>query len=50
VSVDVTTNEEGLEEEQAGGPDTGRAAKPGQEILTYQGLHLEQKERSNKNR
>ena len=44
VSVSVTSQQSHLEEQHAGGPDSGRSTEPRQDVLAEQKLHPEQKE------
>ena len=46
VGVGVTAEQRHLEEEHAGGPDSGRSAEPGQNQFGDQRLHLKQQERA----
>ena len=48
--VRVAGQQAGLEKQQATGPDRGSAAKPGQDVTSDQGLHLEQKKSAEKDR
>lgn len=46
--VEVSTEEDGLKEEQTGRPDIGSAAKPGKDGLTDERLYLKQQKRADK--
>jgi hypothetical protein len=50
VGVEISQQEHHLEEEEAGGPDGGRATKPGQDDLGDDGLHLEEQEGAQQDR
>src|SRR5438874_4224551 len=47
--VEITEQQAGLEEDEAGGPDRGRSAEPGKNLLRKNGLNQEQQERAQKN-
>lgn len=46
--VEISRQEEELEEQQTGGPDGGSTAKPGQQEFTEDKLNLEQQKRAGK--
>ncbi len=48
--VEVSRQQHELEEEEAGGPDRGRSAEPGQDVFAQERLDLKEKERSEKDR
>src|SRR5207237_1902171 len=50
IGVGVAGEQHALEEDQAGGPDRGRAAEPGQDLLGDDRLHQEQQERRREDR
>jgi hypothetical protein len=50
VRIGVSSQEGGLEEQQADAPHSGRASKPGQEKPAQDGLYLEQQKGAKENR
>ena len=50
MGVEVTQQQQRLKKQHASGPHRCRAAKPGQDHLAHQGLHLEEQKRAQKNR
>jgi hypothetical protein len=46
--VEVSEEKQHLEEEQAGGPDSGRPSKPGKDLFGDYRLDLEEKKRTQK--
>jgi hypothetical protein len=50
MGIQIPEQQHHLEKQQAGGPDRGRSAEPGQNNLRDHRLHLEQQERGNENR
>ncbi len=48
--IGVAPHQQHLEKHHAGGPDAEAAAKPRQDVLAHERLHLEQEKGSDKNR